>query len=75
MVIDSIIFFKFNLLVEKTRGKLAFFDGGYAIVDINSPIIPTELELGDRRFRLTKEQDDDSFWLYVEKPPYRIDLH
>lgn len=61
--------------MEKTLGKLNFFDGGYAIVDIDSPIIPTELQLGERFFKLLKEQNDKTFWLYIEKPPYRIDLH
>lgn len=51
------------------------FDGGYLIVDINSPIIPVELQIDTKFFKLTKEQKDANFWIYVEKPPYRIDLH
>lgn len=64
-----------NLGMAKTRGKLLFIDGGYAIVEINTSIIPVELQLEDRLFKLKKEQLDEDYWIYFEKPPYRIDLH
>lgn len=60
---------------EKIRGKLILQDGGFIIVDMNSPIIPVDLEINGHIFKLSKDQDDPVFWIFYEKPPYRWDLH
>lgn len=51
-----------------------FMDGGYAVVLLDKEI-PQTLELEGRNFKLAIDQEDPVFWIYLEKPPYCLELH
>lgn len=61
--------------VVKDRGKLIFTDGSIAIVDLKGYAVPVDLELGGHLFKLSTEQKDNLYWIYIEKPGFRLDLH